>query len=184
VSPGQKPPPILRSPDSDWQYAVYLLSVGDDPNAAQRYLERAQAEGGVQDAKDLALFDRDLAEARLLAGDMPGAALAASVGLGDLEQRPTTAQFQLADRSVFQRDLAALQAAANMDAAELTRIAESESDQPDADPWYLLGWLDERVGNTAQARVAYGRYLQLAPAWTFLRRAALMQRHGQEFASQ
>jgi hypothetical protein len=178
-----KPPPSQRSPDRDWQYAVYLLSVGQDPSQAQRYLERARAEGGVQSPTDAALFDRDLAEARLFAGDLPGAAAAARSGLAELAQRPTSAQLQLADRSLFERDLSAIQAAANLDSDELTQIAQFGSDPPDADPWYLLGWFYERAGDTVQARTAYQAYLELAPAWSFLRRAAQMQHHAKDFVS-
>ena len=136
-----------------------------------------------QSPTDAALFDRDLAEARLFAGDLPGAAAAARSGLAELAQRPTSAQLQLADRSLFERDLSAIQAAANLDSDELTQIAQFGSDPPDADPWYLLGWFYERAGDTVQARTAYQAYLELAPAWSFLRRAAQMQHHAKDFVS-
>jgi hypothetical protein len=90
----------------------------------------------------------------------------------------------LADRSVFERDLAALQAAANMDGDKLTRLGNSTTGEPNADARFLLGWVDEHNGNAAQARSDYRRYLDLAPAWSFLRRVALMRRHAEQFVSE
>jgi hypothetical protein len=162
---------------TDWQYGVYLLSIANDPARAQRYLERAQSESHGSEGTDALLFDRDLAEARVFAGDLTGATAAAPVGLMDLARAPLTAQFQAADADLYRRDLTAISAAASNQVEQLNDLASATAGEPDADPWYMLGWVRERAGDVAGARAAYAEYLNLAPAWSFLRSSAVMQAH-------
>jgi len=154
--------------------------VQNDPTAAQQYLARVSAEGGVSDPEQASLLYRDLAEARLFAGDLSGAAAAARVARDQLDRRPTTAQFQADDRSLFARDVSALAAAGAENLDQLSEIANSTAGPPDADPWYLLGWARERSGDQSGAQTAYRKFLELAPAWSFLRTTSAMQRHARQ----
>jgi hypothetical protein len=156
---------------------MYLLAVVGDPATADEYLERVALEGGIQGVAEPSLFYRDLAEARLFAGDVSGAGAAARSGRAELDKRPTSAQFQPDDRSLFERDLAALEAAGASDIEQLDQLARTSPGPPAADPWYLLGWVEERSGDASGAQAAYREYLQLAPAWSFLRQAPWMIRH-------
>jgi tetratricopeptide (TPR) repeat protein len=176
----RQPPPVQASPAADWQYGVYLLSVQNDPAAAQQYLARVPAEGGVPDPEQASLLYRDLAEARLFAGDLSGAAEAARIARDQLDRRPTTAQFQADDRSLFARDVSALAAAGAENLDQLSEIANSIAGPPDADTWYLLGWARERSGDLPGAQAAYRKFLELAPGWSFLRTTSAMQRHARQ----
>jgi hypothetical protein len=178
----RQPPPAQASAVDDWQYGVYLVTVDRDPAAAQYYVDRAEAEGAAANSS-APLFYRDAAESHLFAGDLHGAAVAAGKGSAALADRPTTAQFQPDDRSLFERDLSALEAAGNDDADAVLNIAKASAHPPNADPWYILGWLREHGGDADGARVAYARYLELSPAWTFLRSADAMRAHAQVVVS-
>jgi hypothetical protein len=182
VAPAHRPPPLRASGTDDWQYGVYLLSIENDPVGARTYLQRAETDGDAQALVPGSLFYRDLAEAALFGGDAPAAAAAAQTGREALARQPTTAQFQPADRSLFERDLEALAAAAAGDVDLLSRIALSDGAPPDADPWYLLAWTQERAGNASAAADAARHYLQLAPAWSFLRGSASMRENARRLA--
>lgn len=177
------PPPDRPPGDSgreQTEYALELLRRGDDSGARQ-HLERANQLGaGRAPSLDAALFLRDLAEARLAAGDGPGAAQAAEASLDRLGRITLTAQFVTSDRDLFGRLLTALADAGREDAASLEAMAASEAQPRSADPWYLLGWVRERRGEVDQAREAYRRYLANSPEFDILRRSVLMRQHAQQ----
>jgi hypothetical protein len=178
-----RPPPTDATATTDWDYGVYLLAASGNPATAQLYLVRAESEGVPTSASQAALFYRDLAEAHLFAGDMAAASAAARHGIDALASRSTTAQFQPDDRSLFERDLAALEAAGHGDTTALLGVAQAPTNPPVADPWYVLGWLRERDGDMDGARSAYARYVELSPAWSLLRGASGMRQHAQAVLS-
>jgi Tfp pilus assembly protein PilF len=177
-------PPAERPPGDSGreqtEYALELLRRGDDSGARQ-HLERANQLGaGRAPSFDAALFLRDLAEARLAAGDGPGATQAAESSLDRLGRLALTAQFLTSDRDLFARLLTALADAGREDAAGLEALAASDTQARAADPWYLLGWVRERRGEVDQAREAYRRYLAGSPEFDILRRSVLMRQHAQQ----
>ena len=177
------PPPDRPPGDSgreQTEFALELLRRGDD-SGAREHLERANQLGaGRAPSFDAALFLRDLAEARLAAGDGPGAAQAADASLDRLGRLTLTAQFVTADRDLFARLLTALADAGREDVGSLEGLAASGAQPLAADPWYLLGWVRERRGEVDQAREAYRRYLAGSPEFDILRRSALMRQHAQQ----
>jgi len=179
-APARLPPPTEHSAESQAAYGAYLLSIGD-PAAARGYLEPAAASDAIR-ANERPQLLRDLAEARLFSGDSPAALEVAQSAQDALGRVPRTAQFQDADRQLFERVLEGLDAASAGDLDRLSAVARDESPTPSADAWYLLGWLDEQRGDLAGARAAYHAYLARDPRWTFLRSAAIMRRHAQEIA--
>ncbi len=172
-----QPPPLDPSPGARWTYGAYLLGRGDAARA-RTYLEPL-ASGDLAAIANPAQLMRDVAEARLFSGELPQAAAAVRQATALLGQQPTTAQFRPDDRAIFARTLLALDAAANADSSELQQLTSDEHPAPCADAWYLLGWLDEQHGDSANARLAYMQYLSLAPQWSFLRAAATMRAHAQ-----
>jgi hypothetical protein len=171
----RRPPPLDTSAQAEWTYAAYLLGLGD-ANAALGYLEPL-ASGRFENVTNPPLLLRDLAEARLAAGDLPGASMAARQAREQLARRGRSAQFQADDRRVFERVVDGLEAAGDNDLQGLADLAADDSPSPSADVWYLLGWLQERHGNLLAARTAYSGFAQRAPQWLFLRQAALMRQH-------
>jgi hypothetical protein len=169
------PPPRRSSANDLWSYGAYLL-VRDEPQIAVGFLEDA-ARSDLNQLNNPALLLRDLAEARLAAGDAAGAAQAAQAARTRLDQVPRTAQFQADDRDLFERVLEALDRAGQQDLDGLARLAADEGAFPSADPWFLLAQGRERRGNDAGAREAYRAYLDRAPAWSFLRRTSAMQQY-------
>jgi tetratricopeptide (TPR) repeat protein len=177
-------PPADRPPGDSGreqtEYALELLRRGDDSGAHQ-HLERANQLGaGRAPSFDAALFLRDLAEARLAAGDGSAATQAAEAGLDRLGRLTLTAQFQTSDRDLFGRLLTALADAGREDAASLEGLASSDAQPRAADPWYLLGWVREARGEVDQAREAYRHYLAASPEFDILRRSVLMRQHAQQ----
>jgi hypothetical protein len=110
-------------------------------------------------------------------GDLAGALAEVRVSAAALAVQPPTARFTASERRLFERTLAALQAAAADDATALAGLASSSESPPAADAWYLLGWTHERHGEAAAARTAYREYLDRAPMWSFLRQAEAMRQH-------
>jgi hypothetical protein len=149
----------------------------DDVPSARDFLERAAQDGSISSASDRAQLYRDLAEARLMVGDPAGAMAAARVSADALNQAPLNARFTIAERRLGQRLLDALVAAADGDVAGLGAACSSDEAPPASDPCYLLGWTYEQQGQVDQARGAYRAYVERAPAWSFLRRAAVMRQH-------
>jgi tetratricopeptide (TPR) repeat protein len=177
---GSPLPPLPESAAADWSYAVRVLDRGDLPQA-RRYFERAVELGPVVDP-DRAQFFRDLAEVRLASGDPAGAAAAVHASADALARLPANARFRDSERSLFQRTLDALEAAANDDAASLEALT-ADASPPLGDAWYLLGWVREQHGDVPAASVAYQAYLDRSPAWSFLRFAPRMRQHAQAFLS-
>ena len=167
--------PVDSSPQATWTFAAQLLGRGDAAGALT-YLDTLDADS-LTTGRQRALFLRDLAEARLVSGDLPGAALAADNASTELARQPVTPQFRDDDRYVFQRTLDALAAAGHDDAATVRRLATDDARAPSADAWYLLGWLAERHGDSATARASFSTFLTLAPRWAFLRQSLQMRRH-------
>jgi len=178
VAAPRQPPPLETSPGSTWAYGAYLLSLGD-ATTALGYLEPLGA-GPLDRVINPALLLRDVAEARLVSGNLPGAADAARAARDQLARRPRSAQFQADDRRVFERVIDALEAAGDDDVQHLTAMANDEGLTPSADVWYLLAWLDERHGDASAAKIAYEAALVRSPQWAFLREAALLRQHAQK----
>ena len=180
-----RPEPRAERPPGDsgreqTEYALQLLRRGDDAGA-RRHLERAaQLGAGRAPSLDAALFLRDLAEARLAAGDGSGATQAAESSLDRLGRVALTAQFLTSDRDLFARLLMALADAGREETASLEALAASDAQPRTADPWYLLAWVHERRGEVDQAREAYRRYLAGSPEFDLLRRSVLMRQHAQQ----
>jgi tetratricopeptide (TPR) repeat protein len=177
-------PPAERPPGDSGreqvEYALQLLRRGDD-SGAHEHFERAVKLGTGRGAlPEDVLFWRDVAEARLAAGDGAGAAQAAQSSLDRLDRLQLTAQFRPADRDLFGRLLTALAAAGREDLASLQDLAASDAQPRTADPWYLLGWVHEHRGEVDAARDAYRRYLAASPEFDILRRSALMRQHAQQ----
>ena len=174
--PASRPPaPLVESASADWAYAVRVLALEDLPTALL-YLERA-ADLEPLSASDRAQLYRDLAEVRLALGNRAAAAAAVRASADALEQQPLNARFTPGERRLVQRTLEALQAAADDDRSRLTAACSSGEPPPAVDACYLLGWTDEQHGDGEGARRAYRAYVQGAPAWSFLRRAAGMRQH-------
>lgn len=173
--PASPPAPVVDSAAADWAYALRVLALGNLA-AAGSYLEQA-AQAGPATAGDRAQMYRDLAEVRLALGDRTGAAAAVRVSQDALSQLPLNARFTLTERRLSERTLEALLAAADDDLADLTAACSSGESPPAADACYLLGWTYEEHAQPAQARPAYQAYVDRAPAWSFLRRAAAMRQH-------
>jgi hypothetical protein len=182
AAPERRPPPLDTSPQSEWTYGAYLLSLGD-AHAALVYLEPL-GHGPLENIVFPALLLRDLAEARLVAGDLPGAAAAARAARAQLALRGRSAQFQADDRRIFERTIDGLEAAGDDDLQRLSDLCADESPTPSADVWYLLGWLQERHGNLLAAQAAYRGFLQRTPQWLFLREAVGMRQHAQAVLAQ
>ena len=168
------------SPGGDWDNAVHFLQLGDAATA-RIDMDRSAAAGEGAKATEPSLFYRDLAEARLFGGDSPGAAEAARLAQMALDARPETAQFRAPDRRLFEDEVDALAAASQGDVDRLASIATR--DALVADPWYLLGWLDEQAGDRGAADRAYRAYLARAPEGSFLRQAAFMRRRAASFVA-
>ncbi len=178
-TPWQIAPPGTSAVDY-WNDAIHLMQVGDDADALAD-MNRA-VQGGVASIPiEPSLFYRDVAEARLSGGDLPGAAEAARQARDALDVRPETAQFRAPERQLFEAEVDALEFAGQGDSERLAAVAQREPLL--ADPWYLLGWLDERRGDQDGARAAYRSYLARAPEGSFLRRTAVMQRHAEAVVS-
>jgi tetratricopeptide (TPR) repeat protein len=173
--PASPPAPVVDSAATDWAYALRALALGDLASA-DTYLEQA-AQAGPATASDRAQMYRDLAEVRLALGDRAAAAGAVRVSQGALSQQPLNARFTPTERRLGERTLEALLAAADDDLATLTAACSSHESPPAVDACYLLGWTYEQRAQLAQARPAYQAYVQRAPAWSFLRRAAAMRQH-------
>lgn len=173
--PVNPPAPVVQSAAADWAYALRVLALGDLASA-DGYLEQA-ARAGPPTTSDRAQMYRDLAEVRLAVGDRTGAASAVRVSQDALGQLPLNARFTLGERRLNERTLEALLAAADDDLAALTAGCSSDESPPAVDACYLLGWTYEQHAQTAQARPAYQAYVDRAPAWSFLRRAAAMREH-------
>jgi tetratricopeptide (TPR) repeat protein len=175
--PVNPPAPVVESAATDWAYALRVLVRGD-LQSARDYLEHA-VQAGPANTSDHAQMFRDLAEVRLALGDGAGAASAVRVSQDALGQLPLNARFTLTERRLSERTLEALLAAADDDLAALTAACSSDESPPAVDACYLLGWTYEQRAQPAQARPAYQAYVERAPAWSFLRRAAAMRQHAQ-----
>ena len=177
------PPPDRPPGDSgreQVEYALELLRRGDDPGARQHMERAAELGAGRAQSAEAMLFLRDLAEARLAAGDAPGAAQAAEASLDRLGRLSLSAQFQASDRELFGRLLQGLAAAGHEDLPALEALATSDAQPPAADPWYLLAWVHEQHGEMDEARQAYRRYLAASPEFDLLRRSMLMREHAHQ----
>lgn len=177
----RQPPPLDPSAGSTWAYGAYLLSLGD-AHAALGYLEPLGG-GSLANITNPAILMRDLAEARLAADDLPGAAEAARSARVELARRNRSAQFQADDRRLFERVVDALEAAGDDDLPRLRSLAADESAAPSADAWYLLGWLSERQGDVPGAQAAYRAYLARVPQWAFFRATSVNREHAQKALS-
>jgi tetratricopeptide (TPR) repeat protein len=173
--PVSPPAPVIESAAADWAYALRVLALGDLASA-DVYLEQA-ARAGPRTTSDRAQMYRDLAEVRLALGDRAGAAAAVRVSQDALSQLSLNARFTPSERRMSERTLEALLAAADDDLAVLTAACSSDESPPAVDACYLLGWTYEQHAQTAEARPAYQAYIDRAPAWSFLRRAAAMRQH-------
>lgn len=170
------PAPRQPKADRDWAYAIDLLKRRDDAGALT-YLERAVEVGGDPSPMYQVLLLRDVAELRLAAGDTAGAVAAADQGTLLLGKVERSATFSDEDRRLNRMLMAALRAAGNGDAAALEALTRTiDAGYPKAaDPWFLLGQVRERAGDTAGAQRAYRAYLDRLPEFGILRRTTVMR---------